>query len=57
LITEKSGAVHDTLTQCRTDLLNLRNLPGSASAIGSEVERIAAQINAIADYTFRFETL
>ena len=57
LVTNTSGAVHDTLTQCRTDLLAMRNLPGTAAALNSELLRITQQINAIADYSFPFETL
>ena len=57
LVSYPSGAVHDTLQQCRTDLINMRDLPGTADALNSELKRITDQVNAIADYQFRFETL
>lgn len=51
-----SGAVHDALVQHRADLIAMRNLPGTAEALNSELNRITAAVNAIADYDFRFET-
>ena len=57
LVSYTSGAVHDTLVQCRADLIAMRNLPGTADALNSELKRITDQVNAISDYQFRFETL
>ena len=43
------------LTTARTDLQLLKDLPGTASAIYSELDRISQTVNAVADYSFRFE--
>jgi hypothetical protein len=56
LIIYTSGAVYDTLIQARTDLYNMRTLPGTVDALNSELNRIAGVVNGIADYDFRFET-
>ena len=55
LVTNTSGAVHNAILQCRADLLAMRSIPGTAFALNSELKRIADQLNAIEDYTFRFE--
>ena len=56
LLTHPNGAVHDTLIQCRTDLYNMRDLPGTVEALNTELARIAGIVNGIAEYEFRFET-
>ena len=56
ILIHPSGAVYDSLIQARTDLYNMRNLPGTVDALNSELNRIAAAVNGIADYDFRFET-
>ena len=57
LVTNTTGAVNTTLQQCRTDLIAMRTMPGTADALNSELKRITDIVNGIADYTFRFETL
>ena len=39
----------------RNELLGLRNLPGSAEAISSELKRITVAVGNLTDYNFRFE--
>lgn len=57
LVTHTGGAVHNALVSHRKELLDLRTLPGPASAINSALSVIVDQVNAIAEYHFRFETL
>lgn len=50
-----SAAVTTTLNGYRAELVNLKTMPGSASALNSELQRISDAVNAIIEYSFRFE--
>jgi hypothetical protein len=54
---DKDDTTFAVLTGYRAELVGLRNLPGTADAINSELLRITTAINDIMDYKFRFETI
>ena len=48
---------YTTLMALRQELIDLRDLPGTADDVGAEVMRIDGEVGAIGDYTFRFEPM
>lgn len=50
-----SNAVKLALTNYRVELIDLKSMPGSVSALNAELQRISDAVNAITEYSFRFE--